>query len=244
MTKIIAHRGYHKEYIANTLKAFESAVLKGADGIELDVHLSKDHEIVVFHDFDLYSVLKEHTLIGHLPLEEISKIDLGDGSQIPTLESVLKLLKDLKVSNDFILNVELKAGSALYPNIEEKVLNLCYKYLSPDQLIFSSFDHESLIRIKQLNPQAKIGVLTACALVEPWIYLNRLRADYYHPHFMSLHDAKVQALLLEGVSLNPYTVNALPIGKKMIEMKLNGIITDEVVEMIKIRNEVRNETGY
>lgn len=214
MTRIIAHRGYHKEYIENTLKAFESAILNGADGIELDVHLSKDQEIVVFHDFDLFSVLKEHTLIGHLTLEEIKKIDLGDGSQIPTLESVLELLKHLNVSNDFVLNVELKAGSAMYTNIEEKLLNLCFEYLSHNQLIFSSFDHESLIRIKQIDPQAKTGVLTACALVEPWIYLNRLRADYYHPHFMALHDSKVQALLLEDVSLNPYTVNDLPIGKK------------------------------
>lgn len=242
-TRIIAHRGEHSFYQENTIEAFQKAIALNADGIELDVHFTKDKALVVYHDFDMFPVTGVHKPIQEYTLDNLKTFSFKNGETIPTLDEVVQLLNEYHLNSTFILNVELKAGSDYYPGIEEAVLKSCQNIKSPIEIIYSSFDHYALIKLKTLDPKANTGVLTASALVDPWHYVKGLEADYYHPNYMTLNQKILKEMILENVLLNPYTVNDLHIGRAFIQAQINTIITDRLEEMIKLRNEVMNEAG-
>lgn len=232
-TKIIAHRGFKSEYPENTLLAFRKALEIGAHGLELDVHYSKDGEIVVFHDFDLNRMTLKSGYIYDFTWKELKEMTIhqeGHKDKIPLLEEVLILFsefeKEMPLSEPRILNVEFKAGSLFYSNIEEKVLNLCLRYLDKEQLIFSSFDHQALTQIKELNSEILTGALTTAALVEPWLYLDHIQADFYHPHYFTLGGENLKQMLAHNLKINTYTLNDPQVAKQLIQHQINAIITD------------------
>ena len=109
------------------MAAFEKALEMGAEGIELDVHLTADGEIVVIHDHTIDRTSDGKGVVGALTLEEIRKYDFGawfdpkfKGQRIPTLGEVFELLEDW----DGLLNIEVKSGPILYPGIEEKLVDM------------------------------------------------------------------------------------------------------------------------
>ena len=240
-TRIIAHRGYHKTCEENTLAAFSEALEAGADGLELDVHLTKDGELVVFHDFELEHLTGHKGMISQYAMSELRNMRIRGSGIIPSLEEVLLLFKAFKVKHPkrkLILNVELKAGSQLYPRIEEKTVNLCRQYLEEEEVIYSSFDHDALYQIKNLVPGALTGILTASSLFQPWDYMKGVGSSYYHPHYMSLTEDKLKALIARGIRLNPYTVNDPAVAKVLIQAGVHAIITDETEMMLKLKKEV------
>ena len=244
MTLILGHRGARAYYAENTLPSFEQAIIQGADGIELDIHYSKDGQIMVFHDFTLDRMCGVKGAIYEFTADALKKFKVQFKNQyetIPTLEEVLNLIVALQLEYDrkFIVNVELKAGSDFYPDIEQNALALCYRLLPKDQVIFSSFDHYALRRIKELDITAITGILTASALVDPWEYVEKLNADYYHPNYQALNGAMIKAFSDHGIQLNAYTVNDLKTARRFIENGLNAIITDTPDVMVTLKNEIQ-----
>ena len=126
MTKIWAHRGASGYAPENTLEAFALAVEQEADGVELDIQLTKDQRLVVIHDETLDRVSERHGYVKDFEWKELCKIPVNRTIPeykevfIPTLEDVYQLLK----SSGLTVNVELKTGVIWYPQIEEKVLAL------------------------------------------------------------------------------------------------------------------------
>jgi len=244
MTLILGHRGARAYYAENTLPSFEQAIIQGADGIELDIHYSKDGQIMVFHDFTLDRMCGVKGAIYEFTADALKKFKVQFKNQyetIPTLEEVLNLIVALQLEYDrkFIVNVELKAGSDFYPDIEQNALALCYRLLPKNQVIFSSFDHYALRRIKELDITAITGILTASALVDPWEYVEKLNADYYHPNYQALNGAMIKAFSDHGIQLNAYTVNDLKTARRFIENGLNAIITDTPDVMVTLKNEIQ-----
>lgn len=243
-TLIIGHRGYKGKYIENTLQSFLKALEAGADGVELDVHLTKDGEVVVFHDFELSRMTKEKGYIFDYTLEDLREVKIENNNRIPTLNEVLEDLvqyKEKNLKSKIILNVEFKAGSQMYPGIEEKVMTICYEKLAFDEVIFSSFDHHCLVNIKAIDERAQIGVLTTASLVEPWHYMKTIRGDYYHPHYLTLSGKNLKEMMYNELLINAYTVNDLSLAKQLMFAGIHMIITDEVEKMIDLRKEVHNE---
>lgn len=236
-TKIIAHRGYHHTYVENTLEAFHAALDHGADGIELDVHYAKDGEIMVYHDFDLMRLANLPHQVASLTKAELQQIKLLGSGCMPTLESVLQLIvsHQEKTKKPILLNVEIKAGSRIYPQIEKRTALLCEEYLERSQVIYSSFDHHALYTLKEINSAIKTGVLTASSLFEPWHYCQRLRADYYHGHIMTLDETEINAIHHHNLALNPYTVNDIHQAKNLLTLNVHGLITDNLPEMLTLR---------
>lgn len=231
MTKIFGHRGAKAYYAENTLLSFHKAFDQGSDGLELDVHFSKDGELIVFHDFTMERMTKKRGYVFQYTLRELKEMQVyfkDQKEKIPTLSEVLDLIKDRqkKEEKKLLLNVELKAGSIQYPQIEEKVMNLCAKYLPLEQVIFSSFDHYALTEIKKIDSKAQIGVLTAALLYEPWEYAKSLNANFYHPNYLTLNQSSIKNFFEHGIGLNPYTVNDLEIAKQLIQSNVYGLITD------------------
>jgi glycerophosphoryl diester phosphodiesterase len=165
--EIFGHRGFSGKYPENTLLAFEKAIEAGADGIELDVHLTKDGEMVIHHDELLDRTTDGQGLIGSYTLAELKKLDASAGfkgvygkQEIPTLREYFDLIKN----SDIMTNIELKTGVDTYPGIEEKVLGLIDEYGYRDRIIISSFNHYSVMRMKAMAPDMIYGFLE-----ESWV---------------------------------------------------------------------------
>jgi len=229
-TAIFAHRGETTRYPENTLEAFSEAVEMGADGIELDVQLSKDGEIVVAHDERLERVcdgtgyINDHTL-KELKLMDFSKTLPGKVCHIPTLSEVFSLVKPSALT----INIELKNTERLYLELPQKLLALANEYGMEERVIYSSFNHYSLMHIKKIDTRAKIGLLYEFGLVDPWVYANYVKADAVHPHYyvIAALPETVERCHDNAVSVNVWTVDDPDAIKLMLKCGVDTIITDK-----------------
>jgi glycerophosphoryl diester phosphodiesterase len=228
---IHAHRGASACRPENTLEAFATAIEQGADGIELDVHLSKDGEIVVAHDARLERVSNGTGYINDHTLEELKSLDFGkllpNGPvcRIPTLSEVFSLVKP----SGLFVNVELKTTERQYPDLPAKLLALAGEYAMGERVIYSSFNHYSLKEIKTRDPKARIGLLYELAMVDPWVYANYVGADAIHPHYFVIAalPETVERCHEHGVDVNVWTVDDPDAVKLMLKCAADGIITNK-----------------
>ena len=144
MTDIIAHRGSKGTHPENTCIAFRETVRVGAEGIELDVHLSKDGYLIVMHDETVDRTTDGHGEIQQLTLNELKQLDAGSWFQknpsvqcVPTLEDVLKCLEEEQFNG--FLNIELKTDIIHYEGIEKKVVQQMNQKNWPFRFLFSEF---------------------------------------------------------------------------------------------------------
>lgn len=161
--KIWAHRGCSQNYPENTLLAFgKAAEITGLTGIELDIQLTKDGHMVVFHDEKVDRTTNGSGELRNYTLVELKalQIDAGYGQyeQIPTVEEVLDLLEG-KLKNGLKLNIELKNSVFPYEGMEEKIVQMIQKRDLQAQVVYSSFRALSLEKIRALEPNAEIGIL-------------------------------------------------------------------------------------
>ncbi len=229
MVKNYAHRGFRSKYPENTLIAFEKAIKANCHGIEFDVHLTKDNEVVIIHDETLEGTtngkgcIKDYTLAELKTLDASHKFNAKVGHQeIPTLREYFELVRDY----DIISNIELKTGIYEYPGIEEIVHNLIVEYKLEDHVLISSFNHESILRMKKIAHNIKYGLLFDTWLIHPEKYVKNLGIECYHPVAYSMRQEIVDALKNEGIIVNVW-VGREPVDfKALIEMGIDGIITD------------------
>lgn len=161
--RIWAHRGCSQNYPENTITSFEKAMdIPGLSGIELDIQLTSDGELVVIHDERVDRTTDGIGNVLDMSLADLRKLRIFNGTaapeKIPTMREVLELLKDA-LKKGFRLNIELKTGVYPYPGIEEKIVELVNEYAVADAIVYSSFYAESLVRLQRLVPDAEIGML-------------------------------------------------------------------------------------
>ena len=230
MTKVFAHRGASAYAPENTLAAFDLAREVGADGIELDVQLTKDGEIVVIHDETLERTTGAPGWVKDYTLDEIKALNASMGNEtypdekIPTLDEVFDLLDDTQM----LVNIELKESRVLYPGLAEKVLAMIDQRDWEYRITLSSFNHIRLAHIRQLGSLVYTGVLFEDILYEPWNYAHQLWATALHPHFLyvdsvpNLIDESHNSLL----EINVWTVNERDDIERMLARGVDGIITN------------------
>ncbi|WP_130891340.1 glycerophosphodiester phosphodiesterase [Fusobacterium ulcerans] len=210
MTKNFAHRGFSGKYPENTMLAFKKAIEAGADGIELDVQLTKDGEVVIIHDETIDRTTDGKGLVADYTYEELCSFDASfiyhgqmGFNKIPTLREYLELVKDKNI----ITNIELKTGILEYPGIEEKVWNLIQEYKVEDKVIISSFNHYSVLRMKNIAPNLKYGLLSETWLINAGKYTHDLGIQCYHPVHYNLVPEVIDEIKKYGIEINTYTVN-------------------------------------
>ncbi len=190
MPKIWAHRGCCTLYPENTLEAFRAAAeLDGITGIELDIQLTSDGEMVVFHDENLRRVTHIDRNVRGCMLAEIKNIAIpaNDGKycSIPTLEEVLVMMKPYCESRGILINIELKTSIIRYDGIESKAYEIVRKYGMEQYIVWSSFLAESVDIIKKIDRDAKTAVLAMS--IEECISMARdTAADALHPYIGGL----------------------------------------------------------
>lgn len=190
MPKIWAHRGCCTLYPENTLEAFRAAAeLDGITGIELNIQLTSDGEMVVFHDENLRRVTHIDRNVRGCTLAEIKNIAIpaNDGKycSIPTLEEVLVMMKPYCESRGILINIELKTSVIRYDGIESKAYEIVRKYGMEQYIVWSSFLAESVDIIKKIDRDAKTAVLAMS--IEECISMARdTAADALHPYIGGL----------------------------------------------------------
>ncbi|WP_124059437.1 glycerophosphodiester phosphodiesterase [Vaginisenegalia massiliensis] len=233
--KIIAHRGFSSRYPENTLLAFKKAVEFGCDGIELDVHLTRDQEVVICHDESIDRTSNGHGLIKDLTLAQLKqyRFDKGYDSkdpfelvdiQIPTLSELLEWLK----TKNLEVNIEIKNNIFSYPGIVEKVLNLVTTYGVEDRTIISSFNHYTIQEVKKQMRNMKCGFLTETTQLDPGRYCYDYQVECYHPDFQTLIPQVVESCRDHQIELNVWTVNQANQMKALAALPVHRIITNEV----------------
>ena len=163
--KIWAHRGCSQLYPENTLLAFEKAMnVKNLTGVELDIQLTRDGEIVVIHDEKVDRTTDGFGYVRDYTLKELKQLHIfagrgADTERIPTMKEVIELLLPRMKNDGFMINIELKTSVFNYPGIEEKIVALVDEMGVKDNIVYSSFWAESLVNVHAINPAAKLGVL-------------------------------------------------------------------------------------
>ena len=237
MTKIFAHRGSKGTHPENTLASFKEAVRVGSDGIELDVHLTKDGHLVVIHDETVDRTTNGTGEIRNLTLAEIKAMDAGSwfhnkyaGEKIPTLEEVLLLLTELGFNGQ--LNIELKTDVIQYKGLVEKCLALQGTKTWPFAIVYSSFNPYTLVELKEANPSQEIGLLFES---KEWADKGdaMLEKESYHP------DLKLLDWAIEWnrnqLPLRVWTVNEDTDINRCFELQIEAIFTDYPEKALQLK---------
>ena len=237
MSKIFAHRGCSGTYPENTMLAFQKAVELGVDGIEFDVHLTKDNRLVIIHDENIERTSNGKGWVRDMTLDELRQYDYSAGfagvygfNPIPTLREYFDLVKDTPI----ISNIELKTGVFEYPTIERRVIEVIREYHLEDRVILSSFNHYTILRCKALAPDLKCGFLTEDWIIDCGKYTASHGVECCHPNKYNLVPEFVKEMHDAGREINTYTVNEDEDTLRLSALGVDALIGNYPERMIEL----------
>lgn len=245
MVKNFAHRGFSGNYPENTMLAFEKAVqTEGCDGIEMDVHLTKDGEVVIIHDEKLDRTCVNGTgYVRDYTYEELKEFDMSfkfagqcEPQHVPTLREYFELVKVTPI----VTNIELKTGIFEYPGIEKKVYDLIHEFGLEKKIIISSFNHFSIRRMKEICPELVCGLLTETWLIDAGRYTKGTGAECLHPIFYNMTEEVIAEVKSQGIKINTWTVNEEEDIRTMIARGVDSVIGNYPDRVTKIRKEMQD----
>lgn len=230
--KIFAHRGFRTKYPENTLLGFEKALETGCYGIELDVQMSHDEHLVIIHDETVDRTTNGTGAIKDMSLSQIQALDAGDGQHIPTLDEYLSLVQNV----DLVTNIELKNNVVDYPQLEEKVLQQIRARHMETKILFSSFNHNAVIKMKALAPNVPCGFL--CGEMVDVTAMAALMAEhgveFLHPRLSVLNETLMDELVQRNIPIHVWTVNEDDDLRRMEAYGVQGLFTDDPVNAQKV----------
>lgn len=243
---IFAHRGASNYAPENTLAAFDLAYRQGAKAIELDAKLSADGKVVVIHDQTVDRTTEGSGKVKEMRLAQLKELDAGShfdvsfkGEQIPTLDEVLAAFGDL-----LFINVELTNYASLLDPLPEKVAGLVTRHKLSQRVMFSSFNPIALLRIRRLMPETPIGLLALPGKSGGWArsWLGRtISYQALHPAFRDVTSALVESCHQRGQRVFVWTVNQVEEMRSLLDLKVDGIFTDDPVLAQQVFSSVKNE---
>ena len=228
--KVYAHRGYSGRYPENTMLAFQKAAATGCDGIELDVQLTKDNVVVVIHDEKIDRTTDGTGFVKDYTYEELKKFNAAkdfssvtDFQYIPSFEEYCVWAAETGLTT----NIEIKTGKYYYEEIEKKTLDIVRKYGLEKKVLFSSFNHMSLCKVKELMPDAKCGaLLSEAGIGNAGYYCHVQGFEYYHPGYQGITKAVVDNCSQYGIEINAWTINGMHELEQLYEWGCCGVITN------------------
>lgn len=228
-TKIWAHRGASGYVPENTLEAFQKAVEMKADGVELDVQMTKDGELVVIHDETTDRVSDRAGYVKDFTYKELRALDVSRPMpdygtvHIPTLAQVLEELRPTGLT----INIECKTGIFFYPGLEEKMVRLAEDMGMVERIWCSSFNHESVLRVQKLCPGMKTGFLIGDIIVDVADYAKKHKVQALHPALYHMQDEGLtERCRKNGLALHVWTVNEKEQIRKLGMAGIDAVITN------------------
>lgn len=231
---IFGHRGAPDFAPENTIVSFEKAIEYGVNAIELDVLLTNDDKVVVFHDFDLKRLANKSDKINELSYDELKYIDISQGwlnhfgiQRIPLLDNVIKLIKKYNI----ILNIEIKSMGVFPTKIVEKVNELIIQNNFESNCIISSFNPLIIRRMRKVNPNLFTSLIWSREEVSfiqrfyKFLYLIA-NPNGFHPDKNFINSKIVNWAKSKGMPIYVFTVNSLEDLKKLKKYNIDGVFTD------------------
>ena len=227
--QIFGHRGASGLLPENTLAAFQKAIDLGCNGFELDVQISFDNQLIVIHDETVNRTTNGIGFVNKLTLPEIKSLLISDKYQIPTLEEVFEI-----ITTDIFVNIEIKnnlAAEKLIILIEKFIAERSFKYCN---FIISSFDWKCLERVRLLNENIQIGVLTDDNIEAAISLAKTINAKSINPYFKLLNDEIVAKIQDKSIEIHAWTVNEIADIELMKSLNIDAIITDFPDRILKV----------
>ena len=207
---VIAHRGASGYEYENSRAAFRRAVMLDADGVELDVHATRDGAIVVHHDPEVPG----YGPIALLTLEEVRRVRICNGEPLPLLQEVLDLVGDYDVW------VELKG---LPPAHDSALLAVLDAGPAPGRYAVHSFDHRIVRRLGEERPALRRGILLSAYLEDPVAALHAVGATTLWQEWQQVDEELVQRVHDAGARLVAWTVNEIGDLERLARMGVDGL---------------------
>ena len=236
---IYAHRGSSGTHPENTIAAFLEAAKLQIYGVEFDVHLTKDGELVVIHDETIDRTSNGHGFIKDMTLSELRIFDFGSwfssefqGEVIPTLREVLDIFSE----TTHHLNIELKSDIFPYEGMVKKVTELVSVMKLDSRIVISSFDHGAVQMAKIIAPHIETAALFMEVLVEPLDYLRSIPADALHITLPSALRPFAKMVIDKGFSIRVFTVNEYQYVDALTQVGVTAIFTDYPEKMMTYLN--------
>ncbi len=219
MPEIIAHRGASRECLENTLQAFDRALSQGADGIELDVHATRDGRVVVHHDAAVRRRLAgkgpASIALSTLDFETLHLHRLRDGQMIPTLDAVLDL-----VGTRATVYIEVKAQAIEGP------LTACLERHPTSRVAIHAFDHRIPVAVRSRRPGTAIGLLSASYPLDLGAVLRPAAAEMLWQQADLIDEALVRDAHALGATVTAWTVNDPVHARRLLDMGVDALCTD------------------
>lgn len=229
MTYIFAHRGSSGTHPENTMSAFQEAARVKADGIELDVRLSKDGEVVIIHDETVDRTTDGKGYVKDLTVKELKSLNAGAKfkggiyqAEIPLLKEFLEWFK----TTNLVCNIEFKTRSIKNYDLVRKTIAIVKDMHVDDRIIFSSFNHFSIVYAYRVAQNIETAPLYSESIFNPWIYAKAIRAKAIHPNFRSCPNELIVKTQKHGIKVRPYTVNDKKEWLRLFNCRVDAIITD------------------
>lgn len=235
-TKILAHRGYIKGGVENSIGSLKAAAKFNPDYVELDIQETKDNEFVVFHDSDLSRLAGRDETIKDLTLEEIKNIDIkaeGFTDKIPSLKEFIRVSKELGVN----LLVEIKPTGNESTNMVENLVNLLKEEGVHKDYLVQSLDEETILKVKRISPEIKTGYVIGFNIGS----LPKTEADFIVMEEFSINNKILKEAREKEKDLFVWTVNEEDLIRKYLNLNVDGIITDIPGDAVEIRNSFEEE---
>ncbi len=239
--KVISHRGANLDAPQNTIPAFERSLEIGVDGFETDIHLSSDGVPVICHNYTIDETSNGKGEVKSMTYDELRSYDFGSwfnekfkGTKLPSVEEFLVLCETADIE---IMNIEIKPPLDGDMSIVAKTIDAVKAHGLFDKLLISSFSADVLVECKKVDPNCKTGYLYApdkkhCYTQMLFGYVEfakKIKADYLHPHFLSVNRRYVRRLHENGIGINVWTVDKEKIARKLLKLGVDGIITNDPI---------------
>ena len=222
---LVAHRGSPRERPENTLPSFLRALELGADGIEIDVHGTRDGKVVVHHDPVPRATAPSGRLAGRridaLTFEELQGFSIRGMALIPTLAETLAVVKGRAE-----LFVELKGVG-----IEQAVAEQIRGSTMPSWCAVHSFDHDAIRRLRDLAPELRRGLLFDRAPTDVAASMRETGALDIWPHWEMINPELVSAVHAAGGRVIAWTVNRPDVARALTAQGVDGLCTDVLGEL-------------
>ena len=207
---VIAHRGASGYEYENSRAAFRRAIMLDADGVELDVHSTRDGNIVVHHDHEIPGVGP----IAQLSLAEARQVRIRNGEPLPLLTEILDLVGNRDVW------VEVKS---LPPAHDQQLLDILEKGPAPDRYAIHSFDHRIVYRLGEAQPLLKRGILLSAYLRDPVAVMQAAGATTLWQEWQQVDQDLVNQVHDSGGAVIAWTVNELGDLDRMVRLGVDGL---------------------
>jgi glycerophosphoryl diester phosphodiesterase len=217
---IIAHRGASHDAPENTITAFALAVEQGADGIELDVQLSADGIPVVMHDASVERTTNGRGAVSKLTIEQLQRLDAGDGRPVPTLDEVFEIF-----GPTLLYNVELKTGIWSDSNLAAAVAERIDGHHLEEHVLVSSFNPIVVQQArKTLNPRTPAAHLRMTGLSA--LKHRFVKSEGDNPYFKLVDDRYMNWARRENLLVNVWTVDDPVEAQRLAQLGVTSIITN------------------